>query len=87
MDQYIYYNVENRTLQNNACFLKFFVGQIGLTYQHMNWLTFSQSQHLDNQANTVELLSTPEVAGLLPSTWPSSPTRAFVRFDIIDLEG
>ena len=48
----------------------------------MNWLTFSQSQHLDNQANTVELLSTPEVAGLLPSTWPSSPTRAFVRFDI-----
>merc|ERR1712004_885255 len=32
-----------------------------------------------NQANTVELLSTPEVAGLLPSTWPSSPTRAFVR--------
>jgi len=32
-----------------------------------------------NQANKVELLSTPEVSGLLPSTWPSSPTRAFVR--------
>merc|ERR1719507_914980 len=32
-----------------------------------------------NQVNTVELLSTPEVSGLLPSTWPSSPTRAFVR--------
>merc|ERR1712012_455575 len=32
-----------------------------------------------NQATNVELLSTPEVAGLLPSTWPSSPTRAFVR--------
>lgn len=32
-----------------------------------------------NQVSTVELLSTPEVSGLLPSTWPSSPTRAFVR--------